>query len=699
MKANDNEYVILSVKGYKKLAGIDNTGKNLYWTTDINTEIPIKMKLQKQDGYEPLMPKTLSEYLIHNVENYPEDPCLHAELMKGTWTTWNWAQVFDISFRFAKALVAIHATHRSSVNIIGFNSPYWMFAFFGTIMADNIAVGVYTTNEPGACQYVAEHSSAEVVVAEDEKQMQKYISVLDQLPKLKRIIVWNTDRFIKRPHPLAIGWEEFLDLANDQTESDLTNEEIVKERIKNQVPGMCCNIVYTSGTTGNPKGVMLTHDNQQFVIIQMIKNAEDEGFESGKERVVSYLPLSHSAAQANDVLGTIVFRNQVYFARPDALQGSLVETMQYAKPTIFLAVPRVYEKMEEKLKEIASQAPGVLQRLSNWAKTKGAAHTEARLQGKPNPFGYSLAHFLVLGRIKKALGLEEAKVLIVGAAPLKKATFDYFKSLDMPIVNSYGMSECNGPETVSKVKKYKEDTVGFAIPETHIKIESREQTEGGYENEGEICFRGRNNFIGYLNNEEKTKETLDQDGYIHSGDIGTKDEEGFVKITGRIKELIVTAGGENVAPVLIEDSLKDICPIISNVMVIGDDKKFLSALITLKVEVDNSEGLNTPTKDLTPNVKTFLSKELNIKGVTTTDDAIDNEDIQRYIQEKIDENNKISISRAQYIRKYRILPTDFSIEGGELTPTLKLKRNIAIEKYKDIIEEMYTEEEPQKAKI
>lgn len=364
-----------------------------------------------------------------------------------------------------------------------------------------------------------------------------------------------------------------------------------------------------------------------------------------------------------------------------------------------MAVPRVYEKMEEKLKEIAAQAPGFLQRLSGWAKSKGTAHCEARLQGKGNPFGYSLAHFLVLGRIKKALGLEAAKVLIVGAAPLKKVTFTYFKSLDMPIMNCYGMSECNGPETVSQATRFKEDTVGFALQHTHIKIENRDQTEGGYENEGEICFRGRNNFIGYLNNEEKTKETLDPEGYIHSGDIGTKDPEGFVRITGRIKELIVTAGGENVAPVLIEDSLKDICPIISNVMVIGDDRKYLSALITFKVEVDNSEGLNTPTKELTPNVRTFLKTELGIKGIKTTDEAIANEEINKYIQKKIEENNKISISRAQYLRKYTLLPTDFSIEGGELTPTLKLKRNIAHQKYNDIIEKMYVDEQPLEAKI
>lgn len=278
--------------------------------------------------------------------------------------------------------------------------------------------------------------------------------------------------------------------------------------------------------------------------------------------------------------------------------------------------------------------------------------------------------------------------MIVGAAPMKKATFEYFQSLDLPIVNLYGMSENCGPETIAKPGKFKQNTVGYAIQGTHIKIDKRDKTEGGQENEGEICFRGRNNFIGYLNNEKATRETLDHEGYIHSGDVGTKDGEGFVRITGRIKELIITAGGENIAPVLIEDALKDICPIISNVVVVGDDRKYLAALITFKVDVDMTTGMNTPTKNLTPTVKRFLDEELGIQDVNTTDEAIANEKIMKYIQQKIDENNANAISRANSIRKFKILSTDFSLEGDELTPTLKLKRKVVNEKYRDVIEQM-----------
>ena len=244
---------------------------------------------------------------------------------------------------------------------------------------------------------------------------------------------------------------EFLQFGIDKdSEEHGKVSEAVNARIEEQVPGMCCNIVYTSGTTGNPKGVMLTHDNMIFTISRILKELEDQDINIGQERVVSYLPLSHSAAQVNDIMSNLVARTQIYFARPDALQGTLVETLQYAKPTMFLAVPRVWEKMEEKLKEIGAQAPTILQKVSTWAKGKGTLNSKARMQNKDHPFGYSLAHFLILGRVKKALGLECAKLLIVGAAPMKAATFEYFNSLDLPIVNLYGMSESTGPTTNAK---------------------------------------------------------------------------------------------------------------------------------------------------------------------------------------------------------------------------------------------------------
>lgn len=402
---NNKEFVLLSVEGYKKLAGIDASGRNLYWTSDINAELPIKMHLRNPENL--ILPQTIPQRFLENATQFPDQLSLHAEPVVGKWKHWTWKQCWDICFSFARSCIAYGISKRSSVNIIGFNSPEWVWSFYGAIFADCVTAGVYTTNTPDACQYVAEHSGAELIVAEDEKQMEKYLSVLDQLPLLKIIIVYKVDTLKVRPKNIkVVTWDEFLQYGADQDKAEggkFTNQ--VYERISEQVPGRCCNIVYTSGTTGNPKGVMLSHDNMVFLIQAFLKELEDQGIEFGQERTVSYLPLSHSAAQVNDILSNLHGRTQIFFARPDALQGTLVETLQYAKPTTFLAVPRVWEKMEEKLKELAASSPTVLQKISGWAKGKGTLNSEAKMQNKDHPFGYSFAHFLILGRIKKALGL------------------------------------------------------------------------------------------------------------------------------------------------------------------------------------------------------------------------------------------------------------------------------------------------------
>ena len=283
-------------------------------------------------------------------------------------------------------------------------------------------------------------------------------------------------------------------------------------------------------------------------------------------RSVSYLPLSHIAALCLDVLTHLCLGFELFFAKPDALQGTLVETLTWARPTLFLAVPRVWEKFEEKLKEIAASKPQFMQNISGWAKSYGTINTECKLKGTEPPFCYSVANFLILSRIKSALGLDKCEVFFYGAAPLKQSSVDYFASLDMPMLNMYGMSETTGTTTLHTFSRFKLDAAGYAIPGTDLIIKNPDE-----KGEGEICMRGRNTMMGYLDNEEETKKCIDSYGYVQSGDKGKIDSDGFLKITGRIKELIITAGGENVAPVLIEDNFKAEFSPCSNIMVVGDD--------------------------------------------------------------------------------------------------------------------------------
>ena len=256
---------------------------------------------------------------------------------------------------------------------------------------------------------------------------------------------------------------------------------------------------------------------------------------------------------------------EVFFARPDALQGTLVETLQWARPTIFFAVPRVWEKFEERMKEAAAQASGLVKNMALWAKGKGWDNTLAQMNHTDPPFLFGLANYLILSKVKKALGLDQCLGFFFGAAPLKKSSIEFFGSLDMILFNVYGMSETTGAHTIQTFSKFSFDSAGFAMDGVDLIIANPDE-----HGEGEICMRGRNIMMGYLKNEEATRSTIDKNGYVHSGDKGKLTHDGFLKITGRIKELIITAGGENIAPVPIEDNFKLECVACSNMMMIGE---------------------------------------------------------------------------------------------------------------------------------
>ena len=299
---------------------------------------------------------------------------------------------------------------------------------------------------------------------------------------------------------------------------------------------------------------MLSHDNLSWVGYAMLEGmmAQYPDRIGPHNRVVSYLPLSHIAGLQFDFLVHYFMGHELYFAKPDALQGTIVETLTWARPTFFLAVPRVWEKFEDKLKEIASTKPQVLQNISAWAKGHGAANVMARMAGKDGGgFCYSIANSLILSKIKQALGLDQTHSFFYGAAPLKRTSVEYFASLDITLYNIYGMSETTGGTTMHTPDNFRLDSAGFAAPGTDLKIDNPDE-----KGEGEICMRGRNTMMGYLKNEEATRSTIDQHGFIRSGDRGKLDSKGHLFITGRIKEIIIGAGGENIAPVPVEDNFK-----------------------------------------------------------------------------------------------------------------------------------------------
>ncbi|NXQ01145.1 ACBG2 ligase, partial [Vidua macroura] len=563
------------------------------------------------------------------------------------------------------------------VGILGFNSAEWFIADIGAILAGGFAVGIYTTNSPEACHYVAENCSANIIVVENHKQLQKILEIEHRLPHLKGIVQYREE--IKEKRPNLYSWREFMELGRDVPDSRL------HEIIASQKPNQCCTLIYTSGTTGQPKGVMLSHDNLTWTAAAaarfiMLSDAHDR-----QEEVVSYLPLSHIAAQMCDIWAAMTLGVQVYFAQPDALKGSLVETLREVRPTAFLGVPRVWEKMEEKMKSVGMKASALRRRVASWAKGVGLQTNLKRMNGCSEvPVNFRLARQLVYRKVRKAIGLDRCTKCYTGAAPITRDTLEFFLSLNIPVLELYGMSESSGPHTISLPHAFKLGSCGKELMGCHTLIHKPDK-----DGIGEICFSGRHVFMGYLNMEDKTKEAIDEDGWLHSGDLGKHDKDGFLFITGRIKELIITAGGENIPPVPIEDAVKNAVPIISNAMLVGDKAKFLSMLLTLKCAVDAETG--EPRDDLAPEALEFCQK-LGSKA-TKVSEIISSKDKAIYtaIQKGISAVNEGAVSNAQKVQKWVLLEKDFSLFGGELGPTMKLKRPVVAQKYQDQIAQFYTD--------
>lgn len=590
------------------------------------------------------------------------------------WTTWTWQQYHDDVFKFAKALIKLNFAPHKCINIVGFNSPEWVIANMGGIAAGGISAGIYTTNNADACFYITDHSEAEVVVLEDAKQLQKYVSIANKLPKLKAIVMWTGAVPAKLGLSIPVyTWSAFLESGASISDAE------VQKRINDQKANECCTLIYTSGTTGPPKAVMISNDNLTWTTKTYLDSMPVKLNE--EDRSISYLPLSHVAAQMLDIHCPLHKGVKIYFARPDALKGSLKGTLTDVRPTYFFGVPRIWEKFYETMMAVSRSTTGIKKTLATWAKAKGHAKTELAQYPTTNekhnggvPSMYGCANALVLNNVKKALGFDQCKLCFTAAAPISIEILHYFGSLDIAVYEVFGQSECTGPHTSNFPGAWKKGSIGRTLPGTDTKIDSLTN---------EFVYTGRHVFMGYLKMPDKTAETIDSDGWLHSGDVAAVDEHGFWRITGRIKELIITAGGENVAPVLIEDEIKKQLPAISNVMVIGDKRKFLSCLITLRSEVSD-DGL--PLPKLTGDSKR-LGAEMG-SAATTWEEAKVCPIWKKHIEDGITRANKNAISAAQKVVKFSIV-AEFTEKGSELTPTLKLKRSVTAKKYEEEIEKLY----------
>jgi long-subunit acyl-CoA synthetase (AMP-forming) len=590
------------------------------------------------------MPETVFEVLERTARAQAERPAMRVK-RDGRWQVTTWKEYRDQAMLAGRGFLRLGLEPRQGVAIMGYNRPEWFLADVGAILAGGLPAGIYVTSTPEQCQYISEHAEAAVAVLENAQYLQGFLSIRDRLPRLKAIVLMEGEA----PAGLhgVCSWRQLLDLGREVPEPDL------RARMDAQKPEDVCTLIYTSGTTGPPKAVMLTHHN----VTWTAKRVCDAYAVNDKDDLISYLPLSHIAEQVVSLHSPMAMGGCSWFA--ESLE-KLGENLREVRPHFFFAVPRVWEKMQAAIMAAGAQNPPLKKKISAWARGVGLEAGEAEQAGRGKPFLYGLAHKLVFSKVRERLGLDRARVCSTSTAPISVDTLRFFLSLGIPILEVYGMSECTGPATFSYPDRYRLGKVGLAIPGTEVKTAE----------DGEVLMRGPHVFPGYYKNEAATKETLDEEGWLHSGDIGEMDAEGFLRITDRKKELIITSGGKNIGPQILESKLKQI-PVVSQAVVVGDRRNYLAALLTL-------DPLRAGTE-----------AEAAGSPVREPRDLAGCEVFRKHLESQVEEVNK-TLARYETIKRFAILPQELSIDGGELTPTMKLKRRVIHQKYADEIERLYS---------
>ena len=542
----------------------------------------------------------------------------------------------------ARGLMALGVGPGRNVAILSANRPEWFLASLGAIAAGGVAAGIYATSSPEQCEYVAHHAEAAVVVLENEAFLAAFAPLRGRLPHLRAIVLLEG----RPPDPAVLTWDELLRRGESTPEAELG------ARTAALTEDSCACLIYTSGTTGPPKAVMISHRSVLWVaptITRMLGvGPEDRG--------LSYLPLSHVAEQILSLYGPITVGYATYFA--ESLER-VPENLREVRPSFFFGVPRVWEKMQAKIEAgLAGASPRRLALLA-WARRLALRAGYAGQEGRPAPLLYPLARAVVLRQVRQRLGLDRARICVVSAAPVSRHTLDFFLGLGIPLLELYGMSECTGPTTVSLPEAYRTGRAGRALPGAEIRIAE----------DGEILIRGPHVFLGYLKDAEATRAALDSEGYLHSGDVGELDAEGYLKVTDRKKELLVTSGGKKTGPALLEARLNQL-PAVAQAVVVGDSRHYLSALFTLdplRVPAAALEA-GSPARD----ARAAASCPLFLA----------------HLERALASANS-HFARFETIKRFAVLPREFSVDGGELTPTLKLKRRVIYEKYAEEIERLY----------
>ncbi|HEV2450533.1 MAG TPA: AMP-binding protein [Streptosporangiaceae bacterium] len=621
---------------------------------------------QRAEIEETIAGQTLCDHLLQVVRREGErpaysdrdqpDPGTGTGPVPGTpWQTLTWAQTREAALALAAGLAAVGLEPGERVALLMPNRVEHVLADLGVVHAGGVPVTLYATLSPDQIGYMAADCDARIAIVDGHPQLAKLQQVLGRLPGLKTIIVRDPDAC--PPGESYLSWRDLVALGESQVAAE---PSAVADRIARIEPGDALTLLYTSGTTGNPKGVIITHHNALYEVAV----ATTVGTIPEHVRWVSYLPLAHIAERMFSIYLPIGVGGHVHFCRDPA--AGLVATLGDVRPTAFFGVPRVWEKVQAGIQGLlATQGPEQRTTVER-AMDIGRRYVESRQFGRTTPEElaeeYRQADQSVLQPIRSLLGLGETVAASSAAAPLPLEVAKFFAGLGVKILDVYGMTETTGAFTANREDAFKLGTVGPALAGMEIKVAP----------DGEILTRGPLNTPGYLNLPEATAELIDSEGWLHTGDVGSLDDDGFLTMVDRKKELIITSGGENISPAAVENLLVE-HPLVGQAVAYGDRRRYVVALLTLDGDAAAAWAKAHSLGDIS------LPELAAHPGVLAE------------ISAAVDAANA-RLARVQQVKRWRLLPAEWTAESEELTPTLKLKRRIVYSKYAGVIDEMYAGE-------
>jgi long-chain acyl-CoA synthetase len=597
--------------------------------------------------------ETLGQKFWNAVGQRSKQVALRQKLF-GVWDEITWTEYGAHARRIGMGLAALGLQPGDCVSILANTRREWTYCDFGAMLAGLVVSGVYPTDSAEQLEFLCADSHSKILIVEDDEQLDKALQVRERLPALVKIIVIDMEglRDLNDPQIISLQALEALGQSHDEQ-----HPALFESRLNSRHADDVAILVYTSGTTGKPKGAMLSHRNLRAVMenfpVQLPQGPEDDK--------MSFLPLCHIAERMFGSMLSLERGSRMNFVEnPDTVP----ENVREISPTIMLGVPRVWEKFYSAINLRMKESTALQQAAYRFALAIGEKHARYAMKASTAPLGLrslnALLRYLVLGNIRRAIGLDRVRWAATGAAPISPDLIRWYWALGVPLFEVWGMTETTGGGAINLPGALKLGSIGK--PQTGInEIKISEQ--------GEILTRGANVFMGYLNLPEKTAEAIDRDGWLHTGDVGEIDADGFVRITDRMKDIIITAGGKNITPSEIENELK-FSPYITDAVVVGDRKPYLSLLVMIDHE----------------NVEQF-AQERNIPFSDFTS-LCRAPEVQSLIQAEVDRVNA-KFARVEQVKKFRLIEQKLTAEDEELTPTMKLKRKLVHEKYKELIGQMY----------